>query len=388
MSVNQEFRIAGLRSLEDVESAITAVNANRGYDLAIYASALDRRLGALRDAALFQALITWARLSPKAALNLLSNGPEDTDGVLAEACGYSVGIGAIALAGSIKVRGQTVSKPQALAAAVPRMSAAHEGRFEALLKGRTIDLLCVSGAERQYLKPLFSRPAASGLRDKFDLRSTVRTLASSASQCSAADIDDATVSALATLTHELFENTQEHATQDISGAAYRRHVELLSASWVELPGEGDDPDLSINPKLIAYWDDLGRRQHTRRRPAGVCFSFLDSGPGMASRLTGKEYHQLSIDEERRALQDCLRMHVTSKRDKGTGGGFASVLTQVAQAGGFVRVRSGRHSIFRCFASDAQAEVTEGFEDWFQDRALYRVAGTLISVFVPFPRPSL
>lgn len=388
MATSHEFRLLVADSLENVEAALQTVHASRGYDLRIHASALDKRLGAMRDAAFLQVLLTWARLSPQASLNLLSNGNEDVNGVLEEACGYSTGVAAIVAAGGVKVRGQSVSKSTALVAALPRISAAYEGRYDNLMKGRTVDLLCVSGAERQYLKPLFSSASSRAVRDKYDLRATVRALAMRAAQCAPGDLDEETVSALATLTHELFENTQEHATKNVAGVPYRRHVELLSASWVELDEEGARVDLTINRRLIEYWQALGDQQRGRRRPAGICFSFLDSGPGMAARLTGRDYSDLSIDEERIALQACLRMHVTSKSDNATGGGFEAVMTQVALAGGLVRVRAGRHSIFRSFLPGEPVEnVTEGFEDWFDaGRELYRVAGTLISVFIPFPRP--
>jgi hypothetical protein len=342
----------------------------------------------LREAAFLQVLLTWARLSPEASLNILSNAEADATGVLKEACGYSTGIAAIVVAGRVKVRGEVVPKSEALSAALGRINAAYEGRYDSLMKGRTVDLLCVSGADRQYLKPLFKAASPDAVRDKYDLRPTVRALAMRAAQCRPEDLNEDTVSALATLTHELFENTQEHATKNVSGIPYRRHVEMLSASWVELDGDGERTDLTVNGRLIEYWRSLGDAQRMRRRAAGVCFSFLDSGPGMAARLTGKDYAELSLDQERQALHACLQMHVTSKTDRGTGGGFEAVLTQVALAGGFVRVRSGRHSIFRCFIpGEPVGSVTEGFEDWFDpSRVLYRVAGTLISVFIPFPRP--
>ncbi len=386
MATSLEFRIPAANSLDDVEDALQAVHANRGSDLAVFATSLDRRLGALRDAAYLQVLLTWARLNPTSSINILSNAPANVEEVLAEACGYSIGVAAIATAGAVKARGELLAKSRALAAAVPRIGAAFEGRYDNLVKGRTVDLLCVSGAERQYLKPLFSAPLPTAVRDKFDLRATVRALAMRAAQCPAEDLDESTVSALAALTHELFENTQEHATSDLSRVPYRRHVELLTASWVELSDDANARDLSTNQRLGAYWRSIGEMQKGRKRPAGICFSFLDSGPGMASRLTGKQYPELSLEEEREALHKCLRMHVTSKPQKGTGGGFEAVLTEVSHAAGFVRVRSGRHSIFKCFIPGEQVgDVTEGFEDWFgPHRELFRVAGTLISVFIPFP----
>lgn len=386
----QEFRLAPVDSLEQVEGALEAVFAYRNYDLAVFATALDKRRGALRDAAYLQLLLTWARLSPSSSLNLLSNTEKDDAGILEEACSYSVGIAAIAVAGEVKVQGRTAPRYEALGPAKPRIDAAYQGRYDDLVKGRTVDLLTVSGAERQFLKPLFFAPKPKAVKDKFDLKVTVRALAMRASQAQPEDLDETTISALSTLTHELFENTQEHATSNLDGQDYRRHVELMTASWVVMSDDETRNDLTANQMLKEYWEALSERQRHKRQVAGICFSFLDSGPGMAARLKGKQYFQMTLEEERAALSECLRMRVTSKSGKGTGGGFNDILNAVSDASGFIRIRSGRLAIFKCFPpGDEVGRVWEGFQDWFgESKSLQRVAGTLVSVFIPFPRPQV
>lgn len=390
MKPTQEFRLASVDSLEQMEEALENVFAFRDCDLAVHATALDKRRGALRDAAYLQVLLTWARLSSTSSINLLSNTAKDAAGILEEACGYSVGIGAIAVAGGVKVQGKQMARFEALGSATSRINAAYEGRYNDLVKGRTVDLLCVSGADRQYLKPLFYAPKPRAVKDKFDLKVTVRALSMRASQAQPEDLDESTISALSTLTHELFENTQEHATTNLNGQDYRRHVELMTASWVVMSDDESQNDLTVNKALRKYWEALSERQKNKRQVAGICFSFLDSGPGMAARLKGKQYFHMSLEEERAALSECLRMRVTSKSDKGTGGGFNDILNAVSDARGFIRIRSGRLAIFRCFPpGDEVGPVWDGFQDWFGgSKILQRVAGTLVSVFIPFPRPQV
>jgi len=377
-------------SLEQIEGALETVFAYREQDLAVHATALDKRRGALRDAAYLQVLLTWARLSSTSNINLLSNTDKDAVGILEEACGYSVGIAAIAVAGGVKVQGRQVARFEALGPAADRMSAAYEGRYDDLVKGRTIDLLSVSGADKQYLKPLFYAPKLGAVKDKFDLKETVRALAMRASQVQPEDLEESIISALSTLTHELFENTQEHATTKLDGQPYRRHVELMTASWVVMSDDETRNDLTVNKTLRKYWEALSERQRKKRQVAGICFSFLDSGPGMAARLKGKQYFEMSLEEERTALSECLRMRGTSKSDKGTGGGFNDILNAVSESSGVIRIRSGRLAIFRCFPPGDEVDpVWEGFQNWFSDdKNLQRVAGTLVSVFIPFPRPQI
>ncbi|MGJ7614106.1 MULTISPECIES: hypothetical protein [unclassified Variovorax] len=385
MSVVQDFRLQGIDSLEQIEGGLTSVLAHRNYDLALYPSALDKRRGPLRDPAYLQLLLTWARLSPRSNLRLLINPAPDSPPVLEQACGYSVGIATIAVAGGVKVGDVQVPRPIALALGIPRMDHAFHGNYDELIKGRQVDLLCVSGAERQYLKPLFDSPSPKGVKDKFGLKTTVKALAARAAP--GAELDDQTISALALLTHELFENTQDHAIRQLDGSAYRRHVELMMAGWLVISDIESQNDLLVNQSLRDYWAALAAMQRPQRQVQGLCFSFLDSGPGMAARLTGREYFEMPLEEEREALRACLRMHMTSKREHATGGGLRAVLTEVSQACGFVRVRSGRQAIFRSFAPGVDpGDVCENFDDWFDDgRALERVAGTLITVFIPVPR---
>jgi hypothetical protein len=389
MKPTQEHKLDSIDSLEEIEGAITSVTAHRGYNLGIFPSALGKRRGSLRDAAYLQVLLTWARLSPTSRLNLLGSPGAEKSALLREACDYSIGLAAMAIAGEVSVAGTTVPRALALAHGKDRIDAAYRGDFDALVKGRTLDLLCVSGAERQYLKPLFDAPSPQKVKDKYDLKAMVRGLAMRAAP-TATDFDDNTVAALATLTHELFENTQDHAVTDASGEAYRRHVELLNTGWVTISDQESQNDLRVNAQLRAYWSELIKWQPHERKVAGICFNFLDSGPGMAARLMGRKYFQMTDQEEAEALRNCLRLHVTSKQTHGTGGGLQAVLTEVAQASGFVRIRSGRQAIFRCFLPGHDTgDVCRNFENWFgPDQVLQPVAGTLVSVFFPLPRPSV
>lgn len=387
MARNPDFRLLAVDSLGDIESAVELIHANRGLDIGVFATALDKRRGTLRDAAFLQLLFTWARLAPDANLHLLSNGHAEVDAILQEACGYSIGIGAISLAGGIVVNSERISRGLALQPATDRMEAAYIGDYPVLMKGRTLDLLSVSGAKRQYVRPLFANPKSSIVRAKVSLKSTITAMAAKIIPNPSSSLDEELTSALATLMHELVENMQEHATKDVHEKAYRRHAELFTASWMSFFGEEERNDLAANEDLKRYWSILAAAQPGERKVAGICFSFLDSGPGMAARLRKTELFNLTPEDEKLALRECLRLRVSSKNENGTGGGLQEVLEETSKHHGFVRIRSGRQAIYRCFApGDEVGELCEGFRDWFDGKAdLYRVAGTLVSVFIPMPR---
>ena len=389
MKPSQEFRLTGIDSLEDVERALGTIHGHREYGLAVAAVNLNKRRGSLRDTAYLQALLTWSRLNPEAALNVVGGSEQNASEILGEACGYSVGIAAMSMSGLVKVRGEPVVRQIALQGAKSRIEAAYQGDYGSLVRGRTIDLLSVSGASRQYLKPLFNGPSPRTVKDKFDLKSTIRGLAMRAAP-SSTNLDESTLSSLATFTHELFENTQDHAIADEHGQVYRRHIELLNVGWIASSEEDAKVDFFGNESLRAYWDALSAGQPGREKVSGFSFNFLDSGPGMAARLLGKPLFQMTEEEEANALRQCLNMHVTSKSTHATGLGLNAVLAEIAQAAGFIRIRSGRQAIFKCFLPGSSGELQNlDFDNWFgPHRQLPRVAGTLVSVFIPLPRPNV
>ena len=382
MATAEQFRInLEVNSLEEIEAALTTVHAHRGHDLTLSATGLDKRRGALRDSAFLQLIQTWIRLSPDSTLRLVERTGFDP---LEEACGYSVGIGALALAGKVAVGSKNVGRPVALTPATARMDAAYEGRYDELRKGQSVDLICVSGAERQYLKPLFKTAGSAQIKDHKDLKSTVSGLVYAAYPM--AQLDDGLLSALATLTHELIENSQEHGTSDERSRPYRRHAESIFVNKLSILDAESQNDLLANATLERYWNELAVIQKGRQHVQGLCFSFLDSGPGLAAKLRGVEYAAMSLEDEATALRECLKLNVGTKEEEGTGSGLVEVLQEVSSLHGFVRIRSGRHAIFRCFTpGDEPGDVFEGFSDWFPDRQLFRVAGTLVSVFIPLPK---
>ncbi|MGV0962214.1 MAG: hypothetical protein ACOYB1_20520 [Limnohabitans sp.] len=270
MKSSQEFRLASVDSLEDVERALGTIHGHRECGLAVSAKNLNKRRGSFRDAAYLQALLTWARLNPEAALNVDGGSEKSALDILDEACGYSSGIAAMSLSGSIKVRGDPVARQLALLGAKSRIEAAYQGDYDTLVHGRTIDLLSVSGASRQYLKPLFNGPSPRKVKDKFDLKSTIRGLAMRAAP-SSTGLDESTISSLATLTHELFENTQDHAISDEQGQVYRRHVELLNVGWIASSEVDAKGDFYGNETLKAYWDAISSSQAGREKVAGLSF---------------------------------------------------------------------------------------------------------------------
>lgn len=373
-------------SLADFERWLVDRNVGSFDELTVSAAVLGKRRGAMADAALLQTLITCLRTQGVESLNVVTEKSRGIIDELDDAVSYGPGIAALAIAGRVRLMGVPVRKAVALHAAKSRVESAYVGDFGMLTKGRVVDLLCVSGADRQYLKPLFESSSPVRVKDKYDLRATVRGLAVAVNPVANKIIEDGIVNSLALLMHELFENTQDHAISDIHGRMYERHVEGVFAGWMVLDPASSEL-LGASQKLFGYGEAvLGSLTRNLRRPPsfhGFCFSFFDSGPGMAARYLSKSYHEMSLKEERNALYACLQSRKTSKMAHGTGEGFHEVLIELARVKGMIRIRSGRLAVFKCFDGSSTGDVWGGFGDWFGDSTdLPEVAGTLITVFVP------
>jgi hypothetical protein len=137
--------------------------------------------------------------------------------------------------------------------------------------------------------------------------------------------------------------------------------------------------------LQDYWDREATSSENDKSRFLRCLqlSFFDSGPGLASRATGRRTTELGYDEERLHLLNCLNKKITTKKQIGAGQGLPGVLKELQKIGGLIRIRSGRHSIFNCFHPDGDENVFD-FHDWSEE-PLGNVSGAVISLLVPLRR---
>ncbi len=143
-------------TLEDIENVI-----ERAQDDAIVrfsAEAISKRHGALRDAARLQALVTIAKKSKDQQLHL--NATQNQESTLSELCTYAPGLTALRLNDvGVNLGGRVISRRNILPYATKKMVETDNQEFAKVLNGRTIDICCISGAERQYMSPLFTTKA-------------------------------------------------------------------------------------------------------------------------------------------------------------------------------------------------------------------------------------
>lgn len=173
-----------------------------------------------------------------------------------------------------------------------------------------------------------------------------------------------TIVALARVLRELFLNTEEWGSTDVSGVRVPASVRFVR---VEQHSQTLANYLRIvrgNPLFERYLrhDHLHKNRDLHRL---VEISVLDTGPGLPSRHLRREFPaafrewpyqntEISPADEYRAVVECLRLHGTASNDSFRGVGLDVVLQLLTALEAILVVRTGRLELYRDF-------VTKPFE---------------------------
>jgi hypothetical protein len=366
-------------TIADTERALHAFADSASDGLQLQKQMINKRHGAIYDTARLQTLVTWARSTPRPYLQFHQSNT--IDNVLEDLGDYAPGIAALRLADEVRVGSYVISRREALARAVSKMQATDALNLPAMIKGRSIDMTCVSGAQVQYLRPLFFARRPQAVRRSEDMHQLLRQLSGYINKDDADLVPDTILRALGIYVSELFSNTQEHATVDEAGIPYAAHVEGMIVSWNQLDEEDYAKDFTGHHRLKQFWEEESTLRSDRSRALRCLqLSFFDSGPGFAARAIGRPTTEMDLEAERSALLHCLKKNTTSKKQVGAGQGLPGVLTELSRTGGLIRIRSGRHALFNVFGSNTSTDLYD-FSDWTAG-ALAPASGAVVSLIIP------
>ena len=383
-------------SLDDIEDIIHKYASGQAVRLS--SESISKIHGALRDAARLQALVTLARNSEDKVL-LLQNS-SNTDSVLSELCAYAPGLTSVRLNKSVNINNKIISRREALIHARDKIIASDNQQYDKIVRGRTIDLCCISGAERQYLSPLFENKNSQAVRNSSLMKKTMVAIFKQINNWEFNNLEADLIDAFGIFGCELFKNTQEHALRDQNGKSYIAHVEGMIASWKDLPSEKYESDFLGHSRLAKYWSDnlTIAADSTKRTLRCMEVSFFDTGPGLVGRAFGKS---IDPNSEKEALIQCIGMNFSTKPESGAGNGYPTILNQLSKVGGLIRIRSGNQCLFNCFdrekhgywenqnSSEAKQEQTKylmNFDSW-TDKKLSSACGTVVSILIPLRKDS-
>lgn len=190
---------------------------------------------------------------------------------------------------------------------------------------------------------------------------------------------------LAIALYELIRNTDEHARMDDRGNTRRKSIRGLQGKKHLLKPEHLAEMTAASPPLNAYCQRLLPARAENSHVQLIELSVFDTGPGLASSLTGVPLAQLPIEDERRAVRQCFAKNISRKHTSSSGLGLPNIAKSLTEAGGFMRLRTGRCALYSDFIDDPVSQFGDlpYLRDWFEgDGVAAPVAGTLFTLIFP------
>mgnify|MGYP002335851971 CR=1 FL=1 len=192
--------------------------------------------------------------------------------------------------------------------------------------------------------------------------------------------------------YELFLNTHEHGTRGATRSEWLRPgVRVIYTQGINLSAKGTEGFIKRQPVLSDYIKNLPGSAGQRRF---VEISIVDSGLGYSGRWLADHHGDssltLPIEDEYRTFKQCFSFRQTSTSQDNKGNGLPVVMDRLTRLSAFMRIRSGRLSLYRDFvAAPYETNNTCTFSDWSTGElaeenltSMSPVAGVAITLLIP------
>lgn len=333
------------------------------------------------EIALIQMIITWSRSLNANELHTYLTTDNKIE-YLNELNAQLSGLCALAMSPQITdVKHNKVSRKEALENAIPLITAMDNAEYNKTGKGPEVNLVSISGAQKEYIGALYSNKKTGILKSRVILTHEIENILNyistiSRNKNSFKKIQTQTFyERIAIILFELFINIDEHAKRDMLGNKYIRTVSGVKFGSSDYTHE-ELNNFFINDKnLKVYIEYLNQKYNEADKIRIFEISIFDSGPGYARRWTNKNFDQMDIEDEIIAFRSCLDKHGTTKTNNAAGLGLSNVREILKTLDGYIRIRSGR----LCF----QEVFTTTNHEYFNEELLAPAEGTAISICIPF-----
>ncbi len=376
-------------TIGESEEALREIQALK-HDEPLKVSPDATHLSAGGEAALIQVLLTWARHQGEAKLQFWAKA----DGALAEhekLIERFYGVVASACADQYAdVSGVGVDRSAVRPALLKRIAAFQSSKPHDAFRGPGWATLCVDHINRSTSYTLHenSGPAAGDLRTKEEFFAVVAGIRRATFPNKSALLGHDDITAIADMVYELFRNTEEHARIDITGHRVPRsirgifaHAHALAPNKLAEFAGGFDPLRDYCAKLPR--GPFAQAGNELAQSPLLEISIFDSGPGFAPTISRKPITEMSSKEELAFVRDCFAKNATSKSKPGFGQGLTQVMKVLAEKRGFLRLRTGRLSLFADQSQPNAAVDGASLAQWKPTADdLPEARGSLLSLFIP------
>ncbi|MBS1043577.1 hypothetical protein [Gluconobacter cerinus] len=375
-------RIDKKASIDSSEAFLNEISAGSA-DLALSERLHDTACGGA--AAIAQVVFTWARQNPSASFTPLLDCNRD----LGDLVKRLPGLIAIMMAGKIgnEEADEGAERRRAYAAAKEIVSKMDEREYRNTTKGIGVSLVCADETTKAYLSPFYA--SAQNRRPVLRAEEEFQYLASKLLEAAVNQVRFDEVVHLANdlgvMIRELIDNTDRYARQDINGNRLRKSVRGLHAQSHHVSPDRINSLAGEYAPLARYLTRIEQRM--RFKTAQILeISIFDSGPGFAAHAMGRQIpSDYDIGEELKLVRSrFLERNHEYTRD-GAGKGLRRTLERLKKDSGFIRLRTGRTSLYKDFSLGSETKFTPEdmqLDDAFGGHPAARAEGTLLTLLVP------
>jgi len=346
-------------------------------------------LAAGGEAALIQWLVAWAQSPGTFILRTFATSVDDPQLERLSRRLYGL-VAALCCDSALNYRGDTDITGALASLALSQLEALQGHSPRSASRGQSVEILCVDHLGRSAPKLLYQRDAngMSKVRPRNDFADVAAMVLDVTVQGGyRRNVSSSAANAFAEMLFEIFRNTEDHARTSLDQNELRRSVRGFQArTHGLLPGAlneivGDFVPLRTFCERLQ--PDPGSRQvHLME------LSVFDSGIGFAQSWTKKKLSDMTLQEERDAVEECFSKK-SSKPNRGFGEGLPHVIRLLQKQGGFLRLRTGRLSLYADMgrAADVVDAVPFELQPWVPDdeEPLHEAAGALLTVLMPLRR---
>ncbi|WP_205341680.1 hypothetical protein [Denitrificimonas caeni] len=246
-----------------------------------------------------------------------------------------------------------------------------------------------------YIKENSSKPT---LRQPEQFKAIIKAMAEKAISISGgakAPVDD-DLDHLGRIFYELFLNTHEHGSRGEARSEWLKPgMRIIYAQGINLTEAGEKGITQQQPVLSEYVASLEEKLGIQGNRRFLELAIVDSGLGYCGRWLADNPLDgptggLSLQDEYGIFKKCFNFRNTSTSRNNKGNGLPVVMDRLTKLNGFMRVRSGRLSLYRDFVASPQAQDNAcEFFDWSTQSIanesiseMSKAAGVAISLLIP------
>ncbi|CAN5173849.1 hypothetical protein BH09PSE3_BH09PSE3_17400 [soil metagenome] len=334
------------------------------------------------EASMVQALVSWAQRQKCPTLRTYAARADDPQ--IQTLVNHLTGLSAVLLSDETQAGNGMDITDEAFRLAESRYLALVDDPAES--RGPQCEILCADHLSFPFSPYLYDKSGLEPiLRSEVAFKELARLIVAAGVMRSSPEASRL-IAAIGSALFELFKNTEDHAKLDVSGNVPSRALRGIHARRHDRTREDLDELARGTPTMAPFFASL-------QAPAGrkgirfAEFSVFDSGPGLAARWRKEQPEMLTDEQELGAIAECFEHRKTTKDSSGRGVGLPLVIDALKKRRGFLRLRTGRQSLFVDFSDQRDLEFGSAprFSHFSTRRKMALATGTLITFIMPLDR---